>query len=544
MARLAPEELAKRAERAWTLKRPYYGLFTESWRYAAPGIDPYRASGGDPAVLQSTGSQGQPRHDHLFDGTLARAAANHANMMTSTLFPAGRDWAQLTEGPLFGPDVDDETERRRALKMIQNKAFQTIHASNFVLAVNAMAFDGVVSGTGCMKVGVSADSSTVLEFDAVNQSEVAFERGPRGDIWGFFRQMQVTATHIPVLWPGASGVPAASMEDGLEKRWGLLEATYYDPEEGIWRYDVLLKHDDHGRTNAPIFERDYIVCPWVAWRYSLPPGDVQGRSPVQAALPDSRTANHAVRVRLQSASMRVAGMFTYKAEDVFNPRVVHMRSGGFIPVGSNDSTNPTIRPLELPGDPQMGELVLEDHRQAIRDTMLDLALPDPAGPVRSATEIIERQREAQQRLGMPYLRLIEEVGRPVLRATTYLLAEAGQLPELATVMPAGPDGKPAPLMLDGRDVKVSFSSPMVMAQQLSDAETTIRWGEMSQRIAGPQGWQAAVKVEEIPALLAEKMGAPPELVRSERERAELAEELMAQQAQAVPQQPMQPGGML
>ena len=539
MPRIDPDHLVPRSDAAWALKRPYYGLWVECWRYAAPGIDPYRSTGGHPEDgHQVMGSQGQPRHQHLFDSTLARDASELADSVIANTFPAGQQWAGMRAGPLLGGTGQGaDTGMRQILDAIRTKTFDAIHASNFSLAATSMALDAIVSGTGCMKAGISADSSTLLDYDAVNQSEVAFERGPRGQVWAFFRKMRVPGSWMPVLWPQATRLPAPAMdgERGTEKKWAVLDATYYGPETGLWYYDVILRADDKGRTNVRIFERDYRVCPWIVWRYSLPPGDVQGRSPVMAALPDARTCNHAVRVRLQSASIRVAGMWTYKAEEVFNPRTVYPQSGAFLPVGSNDSANPTIRALELPGDPQMGELVLADTRESVDKTMLALALPDVKGTVHSPTEYMVREREHMEKKSMPYLRLVEEVGRPVLRSATYLLAEAGQLPELAEIQPAAPDGTPAPLMLDGRDVKVEFNTPMTQAQKLAVAETIVRWREYSQDPSDPTAWPSAVKTQDIPAKLNEAMQAPSELLYDEEERAERAEEQReAAMAQATP----------
>ena len=535
MPHQSAEVLSMRAERAWARKRPYYSLHLSCWRYAAPGIDPFRSQvGSDYYPRQDSADMGSPRYNHLFDSTLVRSATKHANRLVSELFPSGRDWAEMREGPLFGREADD-VQRMAALGMVQDKIFQAIHASNFNLACNAMTLDGVVSGTGCMKVGVSADSSTLLDFEAVNQVAVAFEAGPRGTIWGFYRKMAETREHIKVLWPDAvlPEMDGSEMRERMPREYDVLECTTYDPEEGVWHYDVLMKAD--GTESRTIFEREYVVSPWIAWRYQFLPGEVQGRSPVMAAIPDARTVNSITRIRLESASIRTAGIWTYRAEDVFNPDTADFVSGALLPVGSNDESDPTLRALPLPGDPQMGELVLADTRESIRQTMLDLALPEPTGAVRSATEIIERQRENQQQLGQPYLRLGEEVGRPVLRSVAYLLAEAGQLEELAAVQPAMPNGAPAPLMLDGRDVSVQFQSPLVNAQRLSDAESIVRWSEAAQVTAGPQGYQASVKTEELPAMLAEKMGVPMELVRSAQEREALADDL--RQAQMEAQQP-------
>ena len=521
-----PRQLAARAERAWTQKRNYYGLFTECWRYAAPGIDPYRATSGAPGEGYAASPQGGERYTHLYDSTLARAAMRHANRLVSEIFPAGRDWAELREGPMFGQGLE-ERATQVAIESVQTKVFKAIHASNFNLAVNMMAFDGVVSGTGCMKVGVSADSSTLLDFEAVNQAQVAFEAGPRGAVWGFYRKIEETREHVRVLWPDAREIPVTEQEGDtrVPRKYELLECTTYAPEEGIWHYDLLLRTSGASGAETRLLEREYVVCPWLVWRYLQLPGEVQGRSPVMAALPDARTANHATRTRLKSASIRVNGVFTAVNDGSFNPETVHFASGTIIPVQDNSTATPSIRPLDLPGDPQFGELILEDTRESINQTLLNIGLPEPSGAVRSATEIIERQRDALRNLGQPYLRMSEEIGRPILRVVAYLLSEAGLLEELAAVQPAMPNGAPAPLMLDGRDVSVSFTNPMVQAQQLSDAETIVRWAEAAPQTAGPEGFQAAVRTEEIPALLAEKMGAPPELIRTEQERAALADDL-------------------
>ena len=541
MPQQAPDALVARSDRAWSLKRPYYGLWTECWRYAAPGIDPYRSTGGHPEYMVDHGSQGQPRWNHLYDSTLARDAAELADSTISRAFPAGQQWAQMEEGPITSEQAGGETTGLRALLQdVADAVFEAIHASNFALSATSMALDTVVSGTGCMKVGISADSATLLDYGAVNQSEVAFERGPRDAVWGFFRKMSVPATWIPVLWPAATGVPEPAMEDGHEKPWPILDCTYYDPQRGIWYYDVIIRNDGKGHGNRRIFEREYVVCPWIIWRWSLPPGDVQGRSPVMAALADARTANHAVRVRLQSASIRVAGMWTYIAEDVFNPHTVMPQSGAFLPVGSNDSQNPSIAPLPLPGDPQMGELVLADTRESIDRTMLALALPDVKGTVHSPTEYMVREREHEEKKAMPFLRLVEEVGRPVLRSAAYLLAEAGQLPQLAALQPAMADGRPAPLMLNGKDVKVQFSTPLTHAQQLARAERIVRWREYSTDPSDPQAWPNAVRTEEVPVELNDALAAPAHLLRDEQERTARAEE--AREAMMAQSQPAQ-GGM-
>ena len=524
-----------RSERAWTAKRTYYSDWYEIGRFFRPGTDPYLSGTGahEGGMKRANESTRTHRYVHLYDGTGMESAANHADMLVATLFTPGRPWAKLRSGPLFNTDEDGNQgeDSDEILEVVEDKVFEAIHASNFVLSANAMVYDGDTYGTGCMKGGISKDTSTLLEWDAVSQSEVAFEEGPRGECWGFFRKMDVETDDIPVLWPEATNLPVDDVEptEGRPKpkMWPILEATYYGPKSGLWYYDVILKGDDKGEAPRRLYERDYMVCPWIVWRYRKAAGEVQGQSPAMAALADARTCDEIVRTRLQAFDLRVLGMYTYASEGTLNPETLQPGAGVFIPVASNDPTNPTIAPLPLPGDPQFGELVLEDHRNAIRTKFNDEALPDPTGAVRSPTEYLERRRKQEQKQGMPYIRLVEEVARPVLRLATYLLAEAGQLPELAAVQPVDEaTGNPMPLMLDGRDVAVEFRHPLVIAQELSEAENIVRWAEYSQASSGMEGWLAGAETHEIPAELGKLMSVPKHLITDEDERRAQAEEAM------------------
>ena len=537
MPRRSPESVMARSERAWQQKRAWFSLQQECWEYAAPGLNPFR-HGDDPwARGDETGGRGQPRHGHLFDSTLARAVERSSNRMVTELFPAGQDWAQMREGPFFGGVDAAPEEAADAIAQTQRRVFQALRASPVLLALAEMALDGWISGTGLMKGGVSADSATLLDWEAVNQAEVALGRGPGGRVWEFYRKARMPLEFVPVYWPGAQGRLPADTQDvsgdvAAPRLWDVVEATYYTPDSGLWYEDVLLR--GAGGIAQRISEQDRPICAWIAWRYSLLMGEVQGRSPVMTALPDARTLNTAQRVRLESASVRVAGMYTYLNNSVFNPAVVRPRSGLFLPVGSNNPANPTIRALELSGDPQLGEIVTADHRESVREAVLDFALPDNASAPKTATEISAKQTEARMARGLPYLRMVEEVGRPLLRLAAYLLSEVGQLPELAAMQPPGPDGRPQPLRLDGTDVQVQFTAPAVNVQGMIDAQRVAEWAEISQMAAGPEAWMDGARVEDVPAVLNELMEAPQELVRDDQERADRArqrqEAAMAQAA--------------
>ena len=538
------EQVRARAEAAWDRARKWYALKSEAYYYAAPGIDPYVESGGEPMMLH--GDRGQPQFDHVFDGTLVRDAEDLANEMVAELMPAGRHWAKLMPGPLMGEAEATPQIRNQAFQRITKTIFEAIHASNWYLTANMMALDCMVAGTGIARIAPGSDGTTLLQFEAVSQAHVALEGGAFNNVTGVHRKEWLTREEIAVKWPDASELEGSEPDPARPRRHTVQEYTWLDVDVPIWRYVVLATDTTgQGARFQRIVEREYAVSPWIVWRYALRAGEIWGRGPVFSALPGARTLNHSIQVRLEGASMRAVGAYTYRDDSVFNPSTAYLGSGSFLPVGSNDRTNPTIRALEPAGDPNLTELIVADERSELHKTMNrdDIsALPRDRG-VMSATEVMERQREMLRKRGGPYMRMSEEVGRPLLRAVAYHLGRAGLLPDLERMAPnVDEQGRPEPLKLDGSDVHVAFHSPLVMAQKISEAQTIVRWAQESQVAAGPQAFQNGAKTEDIPKVLAENYEVDAALVRSDEERQQLqqmAQEAMAAQAAQAQARPAQ-----
>ena len=513
------------------MKRQWYGVISEARYFADPSMLPQSFGAMGRTAMWSRGGSG--RHDHLFDATLLRGKENLANRMMSEMMPAGRTWAQLEKGTLMLGGDQGERRQAKAALTLQDRIFRAIHASPFYLAGHMMVREAIVAGTGLMKVGKRTGASGLLDVQAVPQDSVALEAGVNDQIWGFFRKLDLDLKRMKAMWPEGHDWPIERAAPGnAPTEWEVLEATTFEPSDGLWHYQVLVEDGSGGRGRTgllgyrEVWHRTYAVCPWLAYRYSLRPGEVQGRGPVFEALPAARTANKAVQTRLESASIRAVGMWTYRADSVFNPRVARLRSGAFLQVGSNNTQDPTIRALELPGEPQMSEIVLADERRSINETCLEDDMPDPAGPVRSPTEWLKREQRRLRNLGTPYLRLAEEVARPFLRIVAYLLHEARELPEIEAFLPSTEQGHPAPLKLDGTDMNVSFTGPMVQAQRLEDATNIVQFADAVIRTYGPQALMTGTIPEEAVAELAEKFAVPPKMVRDPQARAALGEQAL------------------
>jgi len=91
--------------------------------------------------------------------------------------------------------------------------------------------------------------------------------------------------------------------------------------------------------------------PWVTGRYTKVAGEVRGRGTAMQALPDVRSLNKAKEFVLQKAAIDLAGMYTATDDGVTNPYNMVIAPGVVIPVGSNNSNNPSIQRLDTGIEP-------------------------------------------------------------------------------------------------------------------------------------------------------------------------------------------------
>jgi hypothetical protein len=244
-------------------------------------------------------------------------------------------------------------------------------------------------------------------------------------------------------------------------------------------------------------------------------------------LPAIKTVNKVSEFSLRNAALAISGIYTVTDDGVINPYNINLEPGTAIPVGSNDSSNPTLRPLERAGDFNVSELVMEDLRESINKCLF----ADPYGgmdsPTKTATEMSMRGQELVMDAGSAFSRLQTEFIEKIIKRSVYILKK---------------NGKVGDFKVDGREVTIKHTSPLARAQDQEDMMAIQQYMEMSMAL-GPEVFALGTKMEDLPAYIGKKLGIDQELLRSTEERAEIqaqAEEAMQQQqAQA---QEMQGGG--
>jgi hypothetical protein len=136
----------------------------------------------------------------------------------------------------------------------------------------------------------------------------------------------------------------------------------------------------------------------------------------------------------------------------------------------------------------------------------------------SATEVAERMADLSRQIGSAFGRLMGEFVFPTMQRVVYILKDLGaiKLPQV-----------------NGREVKVTATSPLAKAQDQEDIMAIDRLIMFVQKNFGPQMVNLFIKGEEATPYVGEKLGVPTKFVRKPTEIRGFTEQL-GEMGQQVP----------
>jgi len=464
---LSPETLLARHAAAEARRRPWEGVWRECYDH----------------VLSGTPGSGGPA---LYDATAPDAAEQLAASLLAELTPPWSRWFGLAPAGTLakGPDAAAAAE---ALEAAAETLQGHLDRSNFALEMHQAFLDLVVAGTGVLLVEEAPPGAlSALRFTAVPLREAVLEEGAGGRLDTVYRSMTLDAAAVAARYPGAALPPAllAPADEGERpRRHRVVEAVW--PERGGSGFLAVLDHD--GET-LPLASGRFLDSPFIAFRWLKVPGEVYGRGPVMKALPDIRTANKVVELVLKNASIAATGIWQAEDDGVLNPATVRLVPGAIIPKAPGSSG---LTPLAAPGNFDVSQLVLDDLRGRIRHALLADRLAAPRGGQMTATEVLERSAETARLLGATYGRLQAELLTPLVGRCLGILRRRGEVP---------------PLVLDGREARLTYQSPLARVQGRADAANTL----LFLQAAAALGPEATAQID-IPAAtrhLARTLSAP------------------------------------
>jgi len=461
---MSPEEILARHERAIARRRPLESTWNDCYDHALPS----------------------PGAAPLFDGTAADATEQLAASLLAELAPPWSRWFSLS--PMR--DATDEAEHAIAKSLTETAETLQGHLdrSNFALELHQAFLDVVVAGTGVLLIEEAPPGeASALRFRAVPLREAVLEEGASGRLDTVFRSLRLTTNEIRARWPNASLPRAKRDEDDQKHR--IVEAAWPDAKLGH-RFAVVLDRDDA----APVLlsEGKFSDNPFVAFRWLKLPGETYGRGPVAKALPDIRTANKVVELILKNASIAATGIWQADDDGVLNPATIRLVPGAIIPKAAGSAG---ITPLAAPGNFDVSQIVLTDLRNRIRTALLADRIAQSEKSPMTATEVLERAAAAARLLGATYGRMQAELLTPLIARCLSILRRRGEVPAV---------------MLDGRETRLVYASPLARVQSRADAADTLLFLEAAQKIGG----EAAATIDATAATrwLARTLGAPAEIL--------------------------------
>lgn len=488
------QALKARANRAFRLEQLWESLLSDAYDYFLPNRN-----------LFDRNDVGQKKMDFIFDSTGPVAIQQGASKLQENIAPIWAKWAMFEIAEEVRRDIKnsgeqiDEAKIRENLEQQTEIVFDYINRSNFATQFYEMALDLLI-GTGTLLIHEEEDEEELISFHSLPQKYVAFEEGPNGNIETHWRKHKIKARDIDRYWRGFK--TSQAMADKINKDPDCMvtctEGVVFDPQTKTYHgivwcddEDYIAWHEDYGKSS-----------PFVTGRYSKTAGEVRGRGPALMVLPDVKSLNKAKEFVLQKAAIDIAGMWTATDDGVTNPYSITIAPGIVLPVGSNNSSNPSIQRLDTSSNLQLALFEVQELQASIKTALFN-DLRDPESPVRSATEIAIEHRELAKRIGSAYGRLQTEVLVPILKRVMAILIRRGKID---------------PIMIDGKAVDIKFTSPLARAQDMEEVLSVQQSVEFVMATSSPEHVKMAFKLENFGTWVAEKMGMPAELVRSEAEK--------------------------
>jgi len=460
-----------------------------------------------------TNVEGQDRSSINWDTAAQVSVMRAANRLSAEFTPQFQKWFEIELGPAARAMPDDDFramtgitkhDAKLRLERITAAAHAVFHGPGFPVASHELYLDWMY-GQGGMSIDGNDDFvGEPVIFQAMPMSEYYCYSGVNGrpDRWFFWHTMRPEI--VPRQWPDAAIPPdldemiRSSTSSGRPAR--LCSTCYRDygdeDDQPVFRSEVFWLR---GRRAQRIVSRQARTSRFVTPRYMTMAGENRGRGPVLFALPDIRSANKIAEFTLRAAALAVAGVYT-AVEDGVSGRV-QIKPYAMIRVRSNGgSEGPSLQRLDLPNRIDFGQLILDNLHNSIKQVIGDNSLPPDVGPVRSATEFVERARElvADQAGGLG--RLHAEFIVPAVQRVIDIM-------ELRQLLGVGATG----LVIDQFLVQVRMLSPLARAESMAEVQNLTQFVEIVKLLLGDQVAGFEVDPARIASHLADLMNVPMEV---------------------------------
>lgn len=427
------------------------GTWEAHWSQIADIINPFNN------IFNTEESPGASKMDFVFDSTCI-----HANqLLAAGLFSLMTNPAQLWHSyKAFDDELNDIFEVREWTDAITKISFHEINKTE--AKFNSAIHEGYIEygAFGAMIIYTGEDTERKsLSFQSLPLAHCYLQENEFGFVDTLFRKYNRTVRQLVQRF----GLEA--LHEEVQKKYN--EQKYEDKIECVHIIEPVMEISKLGFTYTSIYldiqfkhiiqEKGYYEQPFAAARFYKSAHEIYGRGPGSIALPDGKMLQEAMRTTIRSAQKAVDPPLQAPNEGFLNP--IRTMPGGvnYYASGSGDR----IEPIKTGVNPGIGMDIISDLRTRIREIFFVDQLQLQEGPQMTATEVIQRTEEKLRLMGPMMGRLQSELLGPMLNRVYAILSRNNKFPR-------------PPEILDNKELRVIYTSPIAKAQEQTEANGLLR----------------------------------------------------------------------
>lgn len=456
---MATEQTEQQQAKAVSLVKRYDRL-DDAFRLWAPLIKEladYIVPRRGAIIVTKQHTPGRRLTEKLFDSTAPHACDMLAASLAGTLTSASDRWFSLKmrEG-----ELNDILEISDWLYQVSERIYLALNQSNFNSESHELYVDLAAFGTGDLYLqesDIKHPGFNGFQFAAAPIGSFYISEDDYGQVNTVARRIEMPVSAMAKKW-------------GLENLSEQAQAAHgRDMDQMLVLIHMVMPREQDDKTSVMNrmpwcsyyveYERKWILSkgyfhefPHMVPRWTKAAGEVYGRSPGNIALPDIKTLNKAVELKLGALAKAL------------NPPLMQKDDGVIGRVSSAPAALNTVRDMDAIKPMMDGarfdvaEIEEDKLRQAIRTIFFSDQLQLQTGPQMTATEVEVRFELMQRLLGPTMGRLESEFLNPLIDRCFALMMRAGALPPVPPVL--------AQLVRAGKaDMDVSYEGPLARAQR-------------------------------------------------------------------------------
>ncbi len=476
--------------------------------------------------------KGEKEGNTLFDTTAIKANDDLGSALHGMLTNPSIQWFGMATGV---KELDTDEDVRSWLFDASQTTINVMNQSNFQTEIHEVYQDLGSIGTASFRI--EEDEDEVVRYYSEPVYEVVLRENAKGIIDHVSREYsfdgrQVMDEFFETMSEDAKKLVEDKMKADPSYKFCIIQEvskrTRYEMSKGVGAGSFPVKSIHVLKESGMVLrESGFQEWPYATPRWSKINVETYGRSPAMKALADIKMSNAYKKVIIQGSQLAIAPPLQVPDNGIMSPLQIKPFGTTYYRSGSKDR----IEPLFTGANPQLGEELLNQIQNSIREHYLTDKLMTIQSDRMTATEVLQRRDEQLRFLGPQLGRLDKELLKPIVDRTFAICSRAGKFREMPAKLKEYIDANGGNL-----ELLIKYRSSIAQAQLITQSENIVRAINATAFVVGSQ--PEVMDNIDGDKLLKHNMeihSVSPDILRPEAEVKKLRE-ARAQQQQAMMQQ--------